>query len=494
MERLTSGCAAAKNAAKKSKVDHPWFTRNPHLPQKVLFVTGRLAEPALRRLLAATALPCAYEIAVMPISVAALMTTSWIARHFTLPAGHRRHVPLPPDVDLLLIPGFCDGDLDDITQACGIAAERGPKDLIDIPAYFNIERKRDDYGAYSIEIIAEIQDALDLSEDALLDRAAYYQASGADVIDLGVGPALSLPKGPAGSGGKVASAVRLLKDSGYRVSMDSMNPDVIRHADQAGADYILSLNGSNLALGRDLRATAVVIPDEDGDVQSMWRSAEQLWEWGVDCVLDPITMPIGFGFSRSIYDLYQTRLRYPDAQLLMGVHHLSEMTDADTTGINALLVGLAQELDLAFVLTTEVAFWARGSVRELDIARRLMHYALKEGVPPKRLDDRLLTVKEWRPRRYDLAELREMQAALTDPNVRIFVDGAQIVAFNNDHFITGTDGREIFRALGIEDASHAFYLGQELAKAELALQLGKNYTQDRPLRWGYLSKEENDDH
>jgi len=494
VERLTSGCAAAKNAAKKSKVDHPWFTCNPHLPQKVLFVTGRLAEPALRRLLAATALPCAYEIAVMPISVAALMTTSWIARHFTLPAGHRRHVPLPPDVDLLLIPGFCDGDLDDITQACGIAAERGPKDLIDIPAYFNIERKRDDYGAYSIEIIAEIQDALDLSEDALLDRAAYYQASGADVIDLGVGPALSLPKGPAGSGGKVASAVRLLKDSGYRVSMDSMNPDVIRHADQAGADYILSLNGSNLALGRDLRATAVVIPDEDGDVQSMWRSAEQLWEWGVDCVLDPITMPIGFGFSRSIYDLYQTRLRYPDAQLLMGVHHLSEMTDADTTGINALLVGLAQELDLAFVLTTEVAFWARGSVRELDIARRLMHYALKEGVPPKRLDDRLLTVKEWRPRRYDLAELREMQAALTDPNVRIFVDGAQIVAFNNDHFITGTDGREIFRALGIEDASHAFYLGQELAKAELALQLGKNYTQDRPLRWGYLSKEENDDH
>ena len=494
MERLTSGCAAAKNAAKKSKVDHPWFTCNPHLPQKVLFVTGRLAEPALRRLLAATALPCAYEIAVMPISVAALMTTSWIARHFTLPAGHRRHVPLPPDVDLLLIPGFCDGDLDDITQACGIAAERGPKDLIDIPAYFNIERKRDDYGAYSIEIIAEIQDALDLSEDALLDRAAYYQASGADVIDLGVGPALSLPKGPAGSGGKVASAVRLLKDSGYRVSMDSMNPDVIRHADQAGADYILSLNGSNLALGRDLRATAVVIPDEDGDVQSMWRSAEQLWEWGVDCVLDPITMPIGFGFSRSIYDLYQTRLRYPDAQLLMGVHHLSEMTDADTTGINALLVGLAQELDLAFVLTTEVAFWARGSVRELDIARRLMHYALKEGVPPKRLDDRLLTVKECRPRRYDLAELREMQAALTDPNVRIFVDGAQIVAFNNDHFITGTDGREIFQALGIEDASHAFYLGQELAKAELALQLGKNYTQDRPLRWGYLSKEENDDH
>ncbi len=455
------------------------------MPRKILFVTGRLAEPALRRLLADTALPFTFEVAVMPISVAALMTTAWIARHFTLPVTHRRHVPLPPDVDLVLIPGFCEGDLGEIEGACGVPVERGPKDLIDIPAYFNVERTLEGYGAYSIEIIAEIQDALDLTDDVLLDRAAYYQAGGADVIDLGVGPARG--------GSRIKHAVRLLKDSGYRVSVDSMNPDVIHHADEAGADFVLSLNSSNLALGRDLQATAVVIPDEDGDLQTMWQSAEQLWEWGAACVLDPITQPIGFGFSRSIYDLCRTRRRYPEAQLMMGVHHLSEMTDADTTGINALLMGLAQELDLAFVLTTEVAPWARGSVRELDIARRLMYFALHEGIPPKRLDDRLLTVKEWRLRYHDAAELREMQAALTDPNVRIFVDGTQIYAFNNDHFITGTDGREIFQALDIDDASHAFYLGQELAKAELALQLGKNYTQDRPLRWGYFSEEESDD-
>lgn len=422
----------------------------------------------------------------MPISVAALMTTSWIARHFTLPAAHRRHVPLPPDVDLILIPGFCEGDLDDIVRACGIPAERGPKDLMDIPAYFKVERQLEDYGAYSIEIIAEIQDALELSEDTLLDRAAYYLASGADVIDLGIGP--------ASSGSKVSRAVRLLKENGYRVSVDSMNADVIRQADEAGADYVLSLNASNLKLGRDLRATAVVIPDEDGDVQSLWRSAEQLWEWGTACVLDPITQPIGFGFSRSIYELYRTRQRYPKAQLMMGTHHLSEMTDADTTGINAVLMGIAQELDLSFVLTTEVAPWARGSIRELNIARRLMYYALNEGIPPKRLEDGLLTVKDGRLLYHDAEELRELQAALTDPNVRIFVDGTQIYAFNDEHFITGTDGQEIFQALGIDEASHAFYLGQELTKAELALRLGKNYTQDRPLRWGYLSEEESDDY
>jgi dihydropteroate synthase len=170
------------------------------------------------------------------------------------------------------------------------------------------------------------------------------------------------------------------------------------------------------------------------------------------------------------------------------------MTDADSTGINALLMGIAQELNLAFVLTTEVAPWAQGSVRELDIARRLMYYAQNEGIPPKRIEEGLLTIKESRRRIHNSEELKEIQAALTDPNIRIYIDGTQIYAFNADHFVAGTDVEAIFQELGIQEASHAFYLGQELTKAELALQLGKNYTQDRPLRWGYLSREDSDDH
>lgn len=452
------------------------------MPEKILFVTGRLAEPALRKILAATSLPGQYEIAVMPISVAALMTTAWIGRHFALPPDHRRYVPLPPGCDLILIPGYCEGDLAEIEQVCGAPVERGPKDLQDIPLYFGQERRRESYGAYTVQIIAEVQDALVLAEPALLDRAAYYRDSGADVIDLGITPG----SGAAG----VAGAVSLLKEAGYRVSVDSMDPAIIREADAAGADYVLSLNGSNLAEGRRLRATPVVIPDERGNLDSLWRNAEQLQQWGLDPILDPITQPIAFGFSRSLYDLYCTRERYPEAKLLMGVHHLSEMTDADTTGINALLMGIAQELELAFVLTTEVAPWARGAVRELDIARRLMHYALEQGTPPKRLEEGLLTLKESRLKYPDGESLRELQAAITDPNFRIFTDGAQIYAFNGELFIAGTDIRAIFRQLGVEDASHAFYLGRELTKAQLAIQLGKNYEQDRALRWGYLTVEE----
>ena len=34
------------------------------------------------------------------------------------------------------------------------------------------------------------------------------------------------------------------------------------------------------------------------------------------------------------------------------------------------------------------------------------------------------------------------------------------------------------------DAPHAFYLGAELMKAEIAWRLGKRYAQDEPLDWG----------
>jgi hypothetical protein len=41
-------------------------------PHRVLFVTGRLAEPSLRRLLAEMSPPFAYDVVVMRITVAAV--------------------------------------------------------------------------------------------------------------------------------------------------------------------------------------------------------------------------------------------------------------------------------------------------------------------------------------------------------------------------------------------------------------------------------------
>jgi hypothetical protein len=152
-----------------------------------------------------------------------------------------------------------------------------------------------------------------------------------------------------------------------------------------------------------------------------------------------------------------------------------------------MLIAVCQELGVRTVLTTEVIPWARGAVREIDVARRLMHYAVTRQTIPKGIDDRLLTVKDSLVLTYSEAELRELQASITDPNFRIFADADAITVLNNSRFVRGTRIHEIFDRLDVRDASHAFYLGTELMRAQLAMTLGKTYRQDGPLSWGYLT-------
>jgi dihydropteroate synthase len=139
------------------------------------------------------------------------------------------------------------------------------------------------------------------------------------------------------------------------------------------------------------------------------------------------------------------------------------------------------------VLTTEVIPWARGAVREIDIARRLMYHAVRHRTLPKNVDDRLVTVKDPEILEYDEAELRRLHAAVKDSNFRIFADRSTITVFNNELFVRGTDPQEIFAQLGVDEPTHAFYLGRELMKARLAITLGKTYRQEGALSWGYLT-------
>jgi dihydropteroate synthase len=173
--------------------------------------------------------------------------------------------------------------------------------------------------------------------------------------------------------------------------------------------------------------------------------------------------------------------------MLMGIGNLTELTAADTTGVNALLIAICQELGIRAVLTTEVIPWARGAVQEVDIARRLMHYAVTGRTIPKGVDDRLVTIKDPEVLVYSEPELRALQAQLTDPNFRIFADPRGITVFNNEKFVRGTNIQEIFSQLEVDEPTHAFYLGKELARASLAVTLGKTYRQEGSLSWGYLT-------
>ena len=443
--------------------------------QRVLFVTGLLAEPALRSTLAGMAAPFACDVAALRITVAALMTTTWIARHLTVDAG----------TDLVLIPGLCEGDPAVIEDKVGVPVAKGPADLREIPRFFGRATAARDYGAWDIEILAEINNAPRMTREAVRQEAERYRASGADIIDIGCTPGLAFPE--------LGLVVRELVDAGMRVSVDSFDADEIRTAVQAGASLVLSVNGSNVDVARELAGSPVrwvAIPDLGASIDTLDPTIEKLEAWGVSYLIDPILEPIGMGFMASLERYAAARRRWPDAEMLMGIGNLTELTAADSTGVNALLVAICQELGIRAVLTTEVIPWARGSVREIDVARRLMHYAVTRRTVPKGIDDRLVTVKDPEVLTYSESELRALQAAITDPNYRIFADRDAITVFNSERFVRGRDIQEIFAQLAVDEPNHAFYLGKELAKASLAMTLGKTYRQEGTLAWGYLTPAE----
>jgi dihydropteroate synthase-like protein len=170
---------------------------------------------------------------------------------------------------------------------------------------------------------------------------------------------------------------------------------------------------------------------------------------------------------------------------MMGIGNLTELTDADTAGMNALLAGIASELGITNILATEVSPHARSAVREADLARRMMFAARADRALPRGISDKLMALHERRPFPYAAAEIAEFASAVKDPSFRIQASTAGVHVYNREGMQVGTDPFEFYPGLKVEhDADHAFYLGVELGRAQIAWQLGKRYTQDQPLDWG----------
>ena len=153
---------------------------------RLLFVTGKLAEPALRRMLADLAPKVGFEpeVAVLNITVAALMTANWVARHLSAPVTAER----------VILPGLCRGDVEEVARAAGVPTELGPKDLLDLPEFFG--KSSGPPPGYGGSTSRFSRRSTTRRRNARGDPrgARHYRDSGADVIDLGCDPG---GRGPA---------------------------------------------------------------------------------------------------------------------------------------------------------------------------------------------------------------------------------------------------------------------------------------------------------
>ena len=338
----------------------------------------------------------------------------------------------PPGVGRVVLPGHCRGDLTPVIEKAGVEVVLGPEDLRDLPRWLGRAAHRpDDYGAHDIEIIAEINHAPRIGLPAILAEARRFLDEGADRIDLGCDP--------GGPWGGVGEAVRALIDLGTKVSVDSFDPAEVADAVKAGASLVLSVNASNRDRARDWGVEVVALPDVPGTLDGLDATVEALDRDGVGFRLDPILEPIGFGFAASLGRYLQARTRYPEAPMMMGVGNLTELTDVDSAGVNTLLIGFCQELGIRSVLTTAVINWARSSVREIDLARRLAYHAVTRRTLPKGLEPRLVTLRDPRPHRFGPEALATLARTVKDPNWRLFAEDGRLHAINNALHLEGVD-------------------------------------------------------
>ena len=435
---------------------------------RILFLTGKLAEKSLIRVLESMApAPFDWTVHQLGVSVAALMTADMI----------ERRLPDALGADRIMVPGRCRGDLDRLSAHFGVPVVRGPDELADLPRFLGRTAAARDLSRYDTLVFAEIVDAPELSLPALEARARELKGYGADVIDLGCLPATPFPH--------LEEAIAHLHALGFKVSADSLEPDELLRAGKAGADYLLSLREDTLWIADEVVSTPILIPREPGDLASLERAMRELDHRQRPYFADPVLDPIHFGFTDSIARYHGLRRRHPHAPIMMGIGNVTELTHADTMGMSALLFGIASELNIGAVLVVQVSEHARSVVREADVARRIMFAARAEGALPKSISDAMLALHDRHPFTGTPDDIAELAVAVRDPNYRVMIAEDGIHAFNRTGHHRGGDPFAFWPQLELEDdAAHAFYMGVELARAQVAWQLGKRYAQDEELRWG----------
>lgn len=492
----------------------------------ILVVTGKLAENSVKKAVQNEA-----DVLVLDINVAAFIT----------PALLRSSLPLMNQTDkkydLIFIPGFASGDFSGLEKELNTSIRLGPKHAFDLGFVLSfadsltfsarvpacellIEKRRSNAferikeleniagstltlkgiklgGNSRMKVMAEIVDAGHLSKDELIDKILYFSEKGADIIDLGI--SLDTTKHEVRTAVETAKSVAALP-----LSIDTLDLELINAALDSGIDIVLSLNSENIHEIKENiirhNAVAVIIPDCVDDLESLFNNIELARNSGItNIIADPVLEPLGHGFVESINRYHEFRKRDAITPLFFGAGNVTELMDADSIGVNAMLSGIAMELEASILFTPEYSDKAHDSVFELETASMMMMLARERGSAPKDLGIDLLVAKEKRRRGFaalpeNYIDAKRGEKWHLDPAGCFKIDitcdkihdgklsSGKIVAKHKNNSIAGQTAREVLDTiigLGlVSRLDHAAYLGRELMKAELALKFKRSYSQD----------------
>ncbi len=512
----------------------------------ILLVTGQLA----KNLVEEQAKKCNKKCKVIALNfpVASLMRPSYIIREL------KNYIN--EEIECIVLPGLIQGDLSKVENELKVKVVKGPKHAYDIPFILNnfdinelskevpadeiakekIKKIIDEeiakveakealpeegnfmmrnlkYGVdFPIRIIAEIVDAPLLSEQELKKKAKYFIDSGADVIDIGMLANESKVE-------KIKEMIRILRESfDVPLSLDSMDLEEINKAIELNIDMVISLDRSLLKKVNVKDEVHYVLVPADLEqsyfpkepkkrVELLLEMLEIAKERKIknvilDVILDP---PFSSSFSDSLYSYKILREKLPRIPILIGTGNITELIDADTAGMNALLMMFAYEINASFVLSTEASDKTRGVIKEIFIAKKIGFISRHKKTFPKGLGIDLLFLRDKKLK--DERKEEENAEVIYANNINEFYiqdpkgwfkiyldrDNKEIILHYKPSYretkskliIKGKDPVAMYRKVAelglISKIDHACYLGSELQKAYIALKLGKSYLQDAEL-------------
>ena len=489
---------------------------------EILIATGRLAENTVRKAAGEKA-----DVLVADTDIAAFITPKKLIRAYQETGFSKKY-------DLILLPGLVAGDFSKASDELDCRIRLGSKHAYDlsfvlhfveevefsekVPACelladvrkemaLELVRKTEEEaisalnlreiklgGNARMKVMGEIVGAAEMDPADLEIKIEAFIARGADIIDLGA-TLNTLP-------GQVRRTVTLAKAlTCTPISIDTFDPELIKEGIEAGADLVLSLNGTNMETAgpavAEAGVAAVVIPDEGNSLESLIRNIEAARRLGIEKIIaDPVLDPVGHNITESIVRYHEFHRMYPEVPLFFGAGNVTELMDVDTIGVNATLCGIGAEAGASILFTPEYSDKALGSIRELKKASEMMQLCRVRESSPKDLGIDLLCIKEKR-RRPDSPLPEKVIMARSSKNwrvdpagpirVRIVSDkisgnGGLIIAEHEKATVAGENAREVMDTLLelnlVSRLDHAAYLGRELEKAELALRFNRSYAQD----------------